>query len=498
LVSWCLLIVLGGPLLGGVAIALLPPRHRQSAGPLALVMVGISVLALIALQVSSASVERMLPGSASVLPAVFDVSWIPAMNVHFALRCDELSLPFLVNVLGVALAALVYGLGYLHCRNLHLCYALLLLFVGSMLGTLLADDVLLFFVFWEGMVLASSLLLLGWGEGESVGPITLKYLLYTQFGSLLLLVALIWLMAASSSSRPGVISERLAALPVAAPNWILALLLVGFGIKMGLAPFHSWLPDAHTVAPMPVTILLAAAMLSMGAYGLLRFGLQMLGSAAWSFWQLPVLILALASQVYGALMSLHSRQLKRIVAYSSVSQMGYILFGIATLTPSGVTGGVLHTLNHGILKALLFMGVGMVISATGRREIGMVRGLLQAMPAVSVLLLIGALAMAGVPPFSAFHSEWMILAGGLASPYVGLGYVEFIVPLLTMAYGLWFTIRLGVGVPPADMQVGKLPRAMRWSSFALIALALLLGLFPTLLYQWARQAMLSLGPGVWP
>ncbi|TEU07900.1 MAG: NADH-quinone oxidoreductase subunit M, partial [Anaerolineales bacterium] len=358
--SWWLLVLVGAPWAGGALLAVLARGRRRLAGAAAFVAALGSLLALLALCLARGS--RGDP--------VLRVPWIPAMGIHFGLRLDALALPFLVNVLGVSLVAIIYGWGYLvgHER-VHLCYALMLAFMGSMLGTLLADDVLLFFVFWECMLVASSLLLAGWGEGERVGAVTLKYFIYTQAGSLLVLISIAWLVATTGSSDMGTIAARLSGVPSSQRTLIAALMMVGFCVKLAVFPLHTWLPDAHSIAPMPVTVMLAAAMLSMGAYGILRFPMMILGTAGFSSLQLPVMLFALASEVYGALMCLASHDIKRIVAYSSVSQMGYVLFALAEMTPRGIAGGVFHVINHGILKALLSMGVGLIMRATGRRRI---------------------------------------------------------------------------------------------------------------------------------
>jgi formate hydrogenlyase subunit 3/multisubunit Na+/H+ antiporter MnhD subunit len=183
-----------------------------------------------------------------------------------------------------------------------------------------------------------------------------------------------------------------------------------------------------------------------------------------------------------------ARDIKRLVAYSSVSQMGYVLFGLAELTPRGVQGALMHLVNHGIIKALLFMGVGLIMYATGRRQVERISGLLKAMPGVATGMLLGAMGLAGLPPLAIFFDEWLILADGLRTPYPALGYLDFISPLLTAAYALWFTGRLAIGDPPEDMAVRPTPAAMRWPFYVLVVLMFVVGLAPGPLYGWAGQA----------
>jgi len=483
--TWWLLVLVGSPWVGGAILALFGRRWGRLTGVFAFVAAAVSALA-VALGSDQASGPDL----------VLKWQWIPSIEIDFALRLDGLSFPFLVNVLGVSLIAICYGWGYLHDHGrLHLCYALLLGFMGSMVGTLLSDDVFLFFVFWESMLVTSSLLLVGWGEGERVEQVTLKYFIFTQVGSLLILMVLVVLVAETGSSSLAVIATQVPNLSQTQLTWLSALLIVGFCVKLAIFPLHTWLPDAHSVAPMPVTVMLAAAMLSMGAYGILRLPMATLGAAGMRPLQLPLMIVALVSEVYGALMSLASGDIKRIVAYSSVSQMGYVLFALASLTPSGVAGGTFHVISHGILKALLFMGVGLIMRGTGRRRIDALGGLSRRMPGVALGLGIGAIAISGMPPFCAFHSEWMIFSAGIASPYPVLAYLELLAPLFTAAYALWFAVRLAFNPVPPDLDVRQNHRAMRWSFYFLVILALLVGLYPAPVYRWVERAASSLALG---
>ena len=484
--SLWLLILWASPWIAGTILAIFGKRWNRVSGWVAFIAVSASALAAL----------RLRPGEASELNAGLSWQWIPAAEIAFAMSYDTLSFPFVVNVLGVSLAAIVYGWGYLRVdARLHLFYALLLGFVGGMLGTLLATDVFLFFVFWESMLVTSSLLLAGWGDSEHVERVVLKYFIYMQMGSLLILAALVVLVAETGGADFRTIAAGLHNLSQTQLNWLTALLTVGFCVKLAVFPLHTWLPDAHSIAPMPVTILLAAAMLSLGAYGILRLPIATLGVTSVRSIQLPVMTLALVSELYGALMCLASRDIKRLVAYSSVSQMGYILFAFASLTPLGIAGGIFHVINHGILKAFMFMGVGLIMRGTGRRQIDMLGGLSRHMPRVVMGLGVGAIAISGVPPFCAFHSEWMIFAGGLSSPYPALAYLEFLVPLFTAAYALWFVIRLAFNPAPAGLHVRRNPQAMCWSFYILIVLALLLGVYPAPVYQLVNHVASSVSLG---
>ena len=480
-------LMLALPWVGAVIAASLRGEGRRGARLVSLVTMGAAGLILVPAR------------AAGTVATTFQVPWISDLDVNLALRLDSVTFPFVCNLMLVSVGAVCYAWGYWQDEERpHLCYGLLLAFIGSMLGTLLADDMVLLFVFWEGMLVTSSLLLAGWGDGERVRSVTLKYFLYTQAGSLLLLASLAWIMIESGSSSMADLDVTLGHITDGRLVWMAGLMFVAFGIKLAIAPLHGWLPDAHSIAPMPVTILLAAAMLSMGAYGMVRFPIMILGQEGLAPLQLPLLLVALGSQVYGALLCFSCTDIKRIVAYSSVSQMGYVLFALATLSPQGIAGGLLHVINHGIVKALLFMGAGIIMRETGRRNIDQLGGLLKIMPAVSLVIFVGALDIAGMPPFSVFFGEWMILTGGLVSAYPVTGYVAFVAPLLTSAYALWLSSRLALGASPSGLSSKPSHWTMRWSAYCFGALALVAGLAPNTMIHWARQAASALTNRGWP
>jgi proton-translocating NADH-quinone oxidoreductase chain M len=486
--SASLLLALVIPMMGAGGELLLQRRSPRWAAPLALATVVASTLAL-------ALAWLLRAGSSAGV--TLDASG-GAFGLALALRLDGLSLPFVANLMGVSLLAVWYARHYMrHAAHLGWFYALLLLFIDAMLEALLADDLLLLVVAWEVMLLVSALLLLRWGEGPNSGAATWRYVAYTQVGSLLLMAAIAWLAHSSGSTRPHEVAAF--ALTHGRPAITLAAgaMLLGFGVKMAIAPLHGWLPDAHAIAPLPVTVLLAAAMLSLGAYGMLRFVLGMLGTGVIASLQVPLMVLALASQVHGALMSLSSKDIKRIVAYSSVSQMGYVLFGLAALAPSGLTGSVFHIVTHGALKALLFMAVGIVMVSTGRRTVDELGGLGRRLPWLMAALAFGALAMGGLPPLAAFHSEWRILVAGLASRYPLLGAVAFLSPPLTTAYGLLLVARLALLPAPAGLVVRQAPRSMAASTAAAVGLAVAIGVLGGPIGHWLSTT-LPLGPGMLP
>jgi NADH-quinone oxidoreductase subunit M len=368
----------------------------------------------------------------------------------------------------------------------------MLVYAVSMLASVIVADALLFLLAWEMTLLSSSILLLGWGKGDDRPRITLKYFLYSQGGSLLIMAGLAWLAQLAGSTRLDALAALGASLAPEIAYFIAGLLTLGLLVKLGVFPVHGWLPDAHTAAPMPVSIMLAGANLGLAAYGILRMVLPILPGAAAPL-QLVLLLVALASQVYGAALCLATDDLKRVLAYSSVSQMGYVLFGLATLTGGGIVGSLIHLVCHGLYKSLLFIGVGLLSHSVGHQRATGLGGIGRLLPGIAVAMAVGAVGLTGWPPSGGFWGEWMILAGGLATPFHWLGYLEIVAPLMTTAYVAYYMIHLGSAQPQAQLLPVRLPAAMRLPLYALAGLALLVSLFPAPLVRWATEAAAMVG-----
>jgi len=482
-----LVTIVGAPLTAALLLSLLGGRGARVAGWIAGLAAGISLAATFAL------LPELRRGGVPVL----DLDWIPAARIRLVLRLDWLTLPFVITEAAVTLLAVIYAWGYHHSdERTPYFYALLMLFAVGMSGTTLADNMFLFYIFWELMLVASWALIVIWGEGERRGAVGLKYFIFTHLGSLMVLVGLIVLSTAAGSDSFSALRAGVTLAPGMVTT-VIALFVVGFCVKMAIFPMHLWLPDAHAVAPMPVTIMLAAAMLSMGTYGILRFPMSIFSLAQMTPFAVPMMVAGLISELYGALMALAEQDVKRIIAYSSVSQMGYILFGLGTLTYNGIVGATLHVMYHAIVKALLFMCVGMVVRVTGRRRIGELGGLGSTMPLVALCTGVGALAIAGVPPFCIFDSEWMIFTGGFQTAHIGLSIATLFGSLLTVAYALLFVVRIFFGTPPEDLKLKGLPLAMTAPTIFLAVLTLVAGLFPAVVFDWVDQALALILGGAW-
>ena len=429
---------------------------------------------------------------------IFSLRWIPNMDISFSLVLNWLSLIFLLTEILVTLAAMIYSLGEKTGeKKSNYYYALLLLFSLGMSGTTLANDVFLFYVFWELMLIASVLLILLWGYGEIRFKVALKYFIITHLGSLMVLVCLITLYINFGTANLAQLTLDANSLAQSTKIFLTAFFIIGFSVKMAIFPLHIWLPDAHTVAPMPVTIILAAAMLSMGTYGVLRFPFTLFSIETLQPFAIWMMIGGLVSEVYGALMALAERDVKRIIAYSSVSQMGYILFGLGTLTARGMQGAIMHVVYHAIVKALLFMVVGIVLSITQDRDIRKISGLGRKYPVVSACAAIGILGISGMPPLGIFNSEWMIFAGGFESDVsIALTVMTLLGSLFTVFYALRFFGSIFFGEMEPISHFVKPSIALVIPTVAVTAFLIIEGLLPAPLLSWATKGLIGIFGGM--
>ena len=429
---------------------------------------------------------------------VFSLPWIPNMGVSFRLSLNWLSLTFLMTEVIVTLVAMVYSLGEKTGeKHSNYYYALLLLFSLGMSGTTLSDDVFLFYIFWELMLVASVLLILVWGHGEIRFKVALKYFIFTHLGSLMVLVCLITMYVNFGTANMTEWMAQVSSLPVNMQVFMIIFFLIGFSVKMAIFPLHIWLPDAHTVAPMPVTIILAAAMLSMGTYGILRFPFTFFTLERLQPFAIWMMLAGLVSEVYGALMALAEKDIKRIVAFSSVSQMGYILFGLGTLTMRGMQGAIMHVVYHAIIKGLLFMVVGILIAITNERDIEKISGLGFKFPALCISAAIGVLGISGMPPLGIFNSEWMIFAGGFDSGVsIALTVMTLIGSLLTVIYALRFFGSIFFGKRLPEDLPKKAPLALVIPTMAVTIFLIIEGLIPGPMLTWATKGLAGIFGGI--
>jgi NAD(P)H-quinone oxidoreductase subunit 4 len=346
------------------------------------------------------------------LQLVETLPWLPGLGLEYRLGIDGLSLPLLLINSALSLVTAVCTRDINERPRLY--FALLLIISGAVNGAFMAGNLLLFLLFYELELIPLWLLISIWGGVDRAAAAT-KFLLFTAVSGMLILGAflgLALLTGVADFSITPIYSDRLA---MGSQLLLLGALLIGFGIKIPLFPFHSWLPDAHTQASSPVSVLLAGVLLKLGTYGLLRFCLGLFPEA-WALVAPWLAIWAGVSVLYGSLAAIAQRDMKRMVAYSSVGHMGYILLAAAAATPVSLAGAVFQMVSHGLISALLFLLVGIVYRKTGTRDLEVLRGLLnpeRGLPLTGSLMTLGVMASAGMPGMAGFISEFLVFRGSI-------------------------------------------------------------------------------------
>jgi NADH-quinone oxidoreductase subunit M len=459
------------PILGVLIIALVPSRGEKSAKWIALitaiVILGLSIFLWINFDPSQGAMQ-------------FEekYQWIPGANIYYHLGVDGISLPM------VFLTCLLTVLGILVSWNItnkpKAFFALMLLLATGMIGVFVALDFILFYIFWELVLLPMYFLIAIWGSTNRMYA-AIKFFIFTLLGSVLMLVGILIIYFNSGLGTFDILELANAGLAPNLQNWVFFLLFMGFAIKVPMFPLHTWLPDAHTEAPTAGSVLLAGILLKMGAYGFIRISIPVLPEAA-KAWSPALAILAVISIIYGALASLIQKDLKRLVAFSSVSHMGFVMLGISSLTPTAINGAVIQMFSHGCITGMLFLLVGMVYERAHTRMISDMGGFANKIPLWSGILAFTAFASLGLPGLSGFWGEFLVLFGtfnrGDNFSRV-MVYLAVIGIVLGAAYLLWMLQRVIFG--QYNEKLGTLKR-LNWLEFVtlapLIVLIILVGVYP--------------------
>jgi NADH-quinone oxidoreductase subunit M len=407
--------------------------------------------------------------------------WIPQFGISYHLGMDGISL-FLVllTTILISLSLLYSGGGDIEMRPREFCFLMLALESG-LLGTFLALDLFLFYVFWEAMLVPMYFLIGIWGHGRKIYA-TFKFVLFTMLGSLLMLVAIIYLARAAHSSL-GYLTFDLAelykvSLSATEARWLFAGFAIAFAVKVPLWPVHTWLPDAHTEAPTAGSVILAGVMLKAGAYGFIRFAIPLFPGVAVE--AIPLFMaLAVVGIIYGALVAMVQPDLKRVVAYSSVSHLGFVILGIFAFDPQGVEGGVYQMLNHGVSTGALFLLVGMLYLRRHTREIAEFGGLWSSVPVYAGIFMVVMLSSIGLPGLNGFVGEFLILLGTYLSlktaVYLAVTGLIFGALYMMWAYErvMWGPLSKAVNVTIADLNRREIAVMT-----PLLALMFFMGLYP--------------------
>jgi NADH-quinone oxidoreductase subunit M len=456
------------PLVGALVVAALPPRAAKAIG---------LIVALADLALAGMLAYFFLP-SHQGFQFTESVAWIPQFSIFYRLGVDGISLWLIVlNAFLTVIAVLATPI----TNRTSGFIALLLAMSAGLAGVFMATDLVLFYVFWEAMLIPAYFLLWLHGEGSRPGAAALKFVLYTLAGSLLMLVGIIGEYIATGKQ-----TFDLAQLATLAPSpslqfGLFFVFALAFAIKTPLFPFHSWLPDAYMAAPTPMLITFAGVMGKAGAYGFLRIAIPLFPQPSdWWDWRWVIPVLAVIAIIWGALMALVQNDMKLLVSYSSISHMGFIVLGIFALNIQGQQGAVLQMVNHGIIIAALFLIVAWIADLTGTRDRRAVAGLALRMPVMAGVFAVVAFAALGLPGLNSFVGEFMTLLGAwqrapLLAVFAAIGLVLTPVYILRLFQGVMQGTPAGP-VPRSDIFAGRLTLLA-----PLIALMFALGLDPGVL-----------------
>ncbi|MHA3962386.1 MAG: complex I subunit 4 family protein [Candidatus Thorarchaeota archaeon SMTZ1-45] len=449
------------------------------------------------------------------LPEYTEFATWSGLLEQFGLRLDGIAFPITFAVVVLGFLSVVYAVGYTeHSENRATFFANQLFFLMGMQWVTLATNLIEFFIAWELMLVPAYFLILFWGLPETRKRTALKFWLYTQSGAVCILVGFGILYSLTGffdlASLQGAVDlldlhEVLPGLGIdigAILRVVFILLGAGFLVKMAVFPIHWWLPPVHAEAPTPISVLLSGAMIETGAYALMRFGSITLWDAAYAL-SFFVAALGVITMFYGGFMALAQIDIKRLLAYSSVSQMGYVLFALGTYSPMGFEGGMFHLINHAFSKGLLFMTAGAVIHQTGLRDITKMGGLSNKMPITAFAAAIGMMSIAGSPPLSGFASEWMMFLGGFQRavwPGSNLAFLILTIfavssSILSAGYMLRFFWKVFLGSHPDELEdVKESSNSMTIPMIILGILIVIFGIFPGLALDVIVPAITNLVP----
>jgi len=477
------------PLLGVALIVFVKPERKTAVKWVANITAFLGFLVSIPLITSFNDPQYI--DSSTGFRYVFEVNWIPLIGAKYKFGIDGISLLLVLLTTLLGFIAILSSWNAV-TERVKEYYAFLLLLQTGMLGVFMALDFLLFYVFWEVMLVPMYFLIGVWGGPRKLYA-AIKFFLYTLAGSVLMLVGILAIYFYQYNTT-GIYSFDILALqklgfPHDLQYWVFLAFFVGFAIKVPMFPFHTWLPDAHVEAPTAGSVILAGVLLKMGTYGFVRFSLPMLPCATMHFLK-PMLILSLIGIIYGALVAMMQKDMKSLVAYSSVSHLGFVMLGVFAATPVALQGAVVQMVNHGISTGALFLIVGVIYERRHSRLITEYGGLSQVMPVYATVFLIMTLSSIGMPGLNGFIGELFILQGTFAAPGLWMyAAVAVLGIVLGAAYMLWLYQRVMFGKleNPLNQNLPDLNFRELATFVPLIILAFWIGIYPSYFTRFLDQ-----------
>jgi NADH-quinone oxidoreductase subunit M len=500
--TWALTLGVFLPAVGALVVMLLPSGRDRLVRATGIAVTGLALLVGIAILFGF---DFGAPGAfgtgrgSEALQYEVSASWISVIDARYHLGIDGVSLPLFELTLLLSFLCMIYTWRFLPEPGRAKGFvALLLLLQTGMAGTFVAFDLVLFFVFFE-LVLVPMYFLIGLWGGPNREYAAIKFFLYTLFGSVFMLLGFLAMYFSSDPHTFDMIQLQQAGFDRGLQMVVFAGLFLGFAIKVPMWPFHTWLPDAHTEAPTVGSVLLAGVLLKMGTYGFVRIALPILPDAARA-WAPAIGILAVIGIVYASLACLAQRDLKRLIAFSSVGHMGFVMLGIATLTQVGINAAIYGMVAHGVITGMLFFLAGSVHERYHTREIADIGGgMLQKVPLLAGILAFTAIASLGLPGLAGFWGEvFALLASFQPAPGLSLGLFRTLMvfggigTILTAGYFLWMLQRVNLGTIPERWRERPFldVTGVEYVSWApLLAGILLLGVFPRLILGVTETAV---------
>ena len=486
ILSW----LLGLPIAGAIAVLFLP---RQAPRVLQWTTLGTMIATL------AASIPLLKVTMGRDYHFNQDLAWMPSLGIRYHVALDGISL-WLVMLTVVTVPIATYAsFGSIKSRMKDWCFALLLL-EGAMIGAFVAMDLFLFYVFWELMLVPMYVMIGVWGGTNRIKA-AVKFFLYTMFGSVLMLGAILWLAFTYSKLTGGTVSfdyfelSRMV-VPRNIQIWLFAAFTLSFVIKVPMFPVHTWLPDAHTEAPTAGSVILAAVMLKLGTYGYMRFSMGLFPEAAAEFAANLAGVAVLGGIVYGALCAWKQDDVKRLVAYSSVAHLGYVMLGLFAATQASMEGAVLQMVNHGVSTGALFLLVGVIYDRRHTRMVDQFGGLAKPMPVYAALFVVATLASVGLPTTNGFVGEFMIITGTFVSNRLGhfaglqavgaaIGVILGALYMLGVVQKMFF----GPVTRPENKHLEDVNRREMLALAPLVLLVFVIGLFPNIFLSQVSGAV---------